>query len=88
MLKRDSSAGYSSATLATWPDGRESVLAQVSTLNASDFLFGGKGQGCIFVLAADFYRRARRFAMESIRNSWRNCITTTGLCTRWRALGV
>lgn len=63
-LKRDGSAGYSSATLATWPDGRESVLAQVTTLNASDFLFGGAGQGCTFVLAADFYRRVRRFAIE------------------------
>lgn len=64
VLQQDGSAGYSSATLALWPDGRESLVAQVSTLNATDFLFGGAGQGCTFVLSADFYRRARQFMME------------------------
>jgi rhamnosyltransferase len=60
-LAAASSAGYSSATLAMWPDGRSSVLTQSTRETRSDFLFGGVGQGCTFVLTADFYRRARDF---------------------------
>jgi rhamnosyltransferase len=60
-LAATSSAGYSSATLATWPNGRASVLTQSTRETRSDFLFGGVGQGCTFVLTADFYRRARHF---------------------------
>lgn len=54
-------AGYSSATLATWPNGKSAVLTQQSRATPSDFLFGGIGQGCTFVLAAQFYGRARDF---------------------------
>lgn len=60
-LRADSSAGYSSATLATWPDGKSAVLTQSSRATPSDFLFGGIGQGCTFVLSAQFYNRARDF---------------------------
>ena len=58
------SAGYSSATTAIWSDGREVVLSQRSTPTHSDFLFEGAGQGCTFVLTADFYMRFRLFATE------------------------
>ena len=55
------SVGYSSATVATWEDGRERVLKLSGMPTASDFLFEGAGQGCTFVLTADFYERVRRF---------------------------
>ncbi len=56
--------GYSSAVLATWPDGRQRVLRQRPDCTGSDFLFEGAGQGCTFVLSASFYERARRFVAE------------------------
>ena len=60
MLVASGSAGYSSATVATWEDGRERVLKLSSVPTASDFLFEGAGQGCTFVLSAGFYERVRR----------------------------
>jgi rhamnosyltransferase len=56
-------AGYSSATLAAWDDGRELLSAPAGTPTDSDFLFEGAGQGCTFVLTAAFYERLRRFVM-------------------------
>lgn len=53
--------GYSSATVALWSNGRSAVLSQVSTTTAADFLFEGAGQGCTFVLRADFYAKVREF---------------------------
>jgi rhamnosyltransferase len=61
MLTASGSAGYSSATLATWEDGREGVLKLSGAPSASDFLFEGAGQGCTFVLTTDLYDRVRRF---------------------------
>jgi rhamnosyltransferase len=61
MLIAGGSAGYSSATVATWEDGRERVMKLSGAPTASDFLFEGAGQGCTFVLAADFYERVRHF---------------------------
>jgi len=61
QLRRRGCAGYSSATLAVWPGGRSAVLSQSSRTTSSDFLFGGMGQGCTFVLTRDFYARARAF---------------------------
>ena len=61
MLAAGSSEGYSSATVATWEDGRERILKPSGTPTASDFLFEGAGQGCTFVLTAAFYERVRRF---------------------------
>lgn len=55
------SAGYSSATIATWPDGRELILRQAMRVREADFLFEGAGQGCTFVLRVEFYERVRRF---------------------------
>ncbi len=60
-VTEERAAGYSSWTTAVWANGRESVLRQVGTPTASDFLFEGTGQGCTFVLAAPFYERARHF---------------------------
>ena len=54
-------AGYSSATVAEWPDGRRAILRQSGAMRAADFLFEGAGQGCTFLLRADFYRRVREF---------------------------
>jgi rhamnosyltransferase len=61
MLVASGSAGYSSATIAAWEDGRERVLKLSGMPTASDFLFGGAGQGCTFVLTADLYERVRGF---------------------------
>lgn len=61
MLATHSSAGYSSATVAMWGNGRKQLLSLSGTLTASDFLFEGAGQGCTFVLTADLYERVRRF---------------------------
>jgi len=60
-LSHGDRAGYSSATLAFWPNGRSAVLTQSSRATRSDFLFGGIGQGCTFVLTAGFYARVREF---------------------------
>ena len=60
-LEAAAAAGYSSATLAIWPDGRSTVLKLSGRPTPSDFLFGGAGQGCTFALTAGFYRRARDF---------------------------
>lgn len=60
-LLRDRAVGYSSATIAAWAGGCERVLRQVGIPTRSDFLFEGAGQGCTFVLTADFYTRVRSF---------------------------
>src|SRR6185437_5624271 len=57
-------AGYSSATLAAWEDGRRRILRPSGAQSCCDFLFEGAGQGCTFVLAAGFYGRLRRFVMD------------------------
>lgn len=61
QLDLDRCAGYSSATVAVWPGGRSTILTQPSRATPSDFLFGGIGQGCTFVLSRGFYARAREF---------------------------
>lgn len=57
-------AGYSGTTIATWPNGRTSVLRQVPTMTAGDYLLEGAGQGCTFVLRADFYQKVRTFIVS------------------------
>lgn len=61
QLDRGTHAGYSSATLAVWPNGKSAVLTQSPRVTRSDFLLGGMGQGCTFVLTASFYARVRQF---------------------------
>jgi rhamnosyltransferase len=63
-LVEGGSAGYSSATVAAWEDGRERVLKPSGAPTASDFLFEGAGQGCTFVLTVDLYERVRRFLAD------------------------
>jgi rhamnosyltransferase len=60
-LSETQSAGYSSATIALWPDGRTALLRQADSITAGDFLFEGAGQGCTFVLRADLYEEVRQF---------------------------
>jgi rhamnosyltransferase len=62
-LAASGAAGYSSATVATWEDGRQRLLKLSGAPTASDFLFEGAGQGCTFVLSADFYERIRGFLL-------------------------
>jgi rhamnosyltransferase len=63
LATQERSAGYSSWTTAIWADGRESLLRQAVTPTRSDFLFEGTGQGCTYVLSAQFYERARQFLL-------------------------
>lgn len=57
-------AGYSSATVAAWADGRRRVLRPRAKQTSSDFLFEGAGQGCTFVLTAQFFERVRQFVTQ------------------------
>jgi rhamnosyltransferase len=61
MLRTENGDGYSCAVSAFWDDGTETVLRQAHSLTRSDFLFEGAGQGCTFVLTANFYLRLRGF---------------------------
>jgi rhamnosyltransferase len=68
MLADGGFAGYSSATTATWADGRERTLKLSGAPTTRDFLLEGAGQGCTFVLTAPFYERVRSF-LASHRDS-------------------
>jgi rhamnosyltransferase len=57
-------AGYSSATLATWPNGRTALLGHSARITPADFLFEGAGQGCTYVMCGPFYARMRAFAID------------------------
>lgn len=57
-------AGYSSSTLATWPNGRTALLAHSARMTPADFLFEGAGQGCTYVMRSPFYARMRAFAIR------------------------
>jgi rhamnosyltransferase len=59
LLRNADSVGYSSATVAEWEDGRSMLLSQSTAAKSADFLFEGAGQGCTFVLRADFYAQVR-----------------------------
>lgn len=62
-----SACGYSSSTIATWPNGRRTPLTHSARLTAVDFLFEGAGQGCTYVLRADFYAKLRTFLVSHRR---------------------
>lgn len=66
-LTTNQATGYSSAVLAVWPNGRERVLIQNPDQTDLDFLFEGAGQGCSFVLRADFVREVQKFVRENNR---------------------
>ncbi len=61
MLSSSGAAGYSSATLAVWENGRQRVLRPSGAPTSADFLFEGAGQGCTFVLTAALYEEVRSF---------------------------
>ena len=64
-IQSTTSVGYSSSVTAFWPNGREKSLHQSSHVTCADFLFEGAGQGCTFVLTADFFRRVQKFCIEN-----------------------
>lgn len=61
IMSQSPCVGYSSATIAMWPDGHRAVLRQRGAVTRADFLFEGAGQGCTFVLSSDFYESIRQF---------------------------
>ncbi len=61
-LRWSGADGYSAATRARWPDGRERVLAQTPRESLADYLFEGAGQGCTFVLSPGLFARLRAAA--------------------------
>jgi rhamnosyltransferase len=63
-LRASGGAGYSSATLAFWRNGRQRLIELAAAQGPADFLFEGAGQGCTFVMSRGFYERARRFVVE------------------------
>lgn len=63
-LAAQQGSGYSCPVTAFWDDGRESLLRQNPSPTRSDFLFEGAGQGATFVLASEFYGRARIFLSQ------------------------
>jgi len=65
QIRLNGAAGYSSAVTAVWPGAPEQVLRQVDRTTEADYLFEGAGQGCTFVLTADFYGRARDFILAN-----------------------
>lgn len=67
LQKRPDAAGYSSATIATWSDGRRRLQTQSTRTTQSDFLFEGAGQGCTFALQVAFYNQFRTLIYE---NPW------------------
>lgn len=61
QLDRTNASGYSSSVTAFWRDGRERTLHQDPRWRTADFLFEGAGQGCTFVLTAEFFRTLQTF---------------------------
>lgn len=59
VLKKAGAHAYSGAVTAFWSHGRSVTLEQCPEKTESDFLFEGAGQGCSFVITADFYSRLR-----------------------------
>lgn len=65
MLARTGADGYSSATIALWPNGRTRVIALNARQNSSDFLFEGAGQGCTFVITRTLYEDIRQYLIRN-----------------------
>lgn len=63
-LQTTGAVGYSSATIARWPTGKDRLINLSGPPNAADFLFEGAGQGCTFVLSAAFFERLRHFISQ------------------------
>jgi rhamnosyltransferase len=54
-------AGYSCSVTAIWSTGRRKTQTQTRKSRRLDFMFEGAGQGCTFVLQAEFFRRIQDF---------------------------
>jgi rhamnosyltransferase len=65
MLKSSNADGYSAAVTAFWPSDEEQLLVQSTKITDMDFFFEGAGQGCTFVLRADFARRVQKFVRDN-----------------------
>lgn len=61
QLLATNGAGYSSATVAQWSNGRKRIIRLDKPQSKSDFLFEGAGQGCTFLLTHALYDRIRDF---------------------------
>ena len=57
--------GYSSSVLAIWSSEKSKILRQNSVTRAADQLFEGAGQGCTFVLRADFFKQVQDFCNKN-----------------------
>lgn len=57
--------GYSSSVLAVWNAEKSKILRQNSVERAADQLFEGAGQGCTFVLRADFFKKVQDFCNQN-----------------------
>lgn len=64
-LVANTGSGYSSATLAEWPDGKTRKIRLNNSQSTVDFLFEGAGQGCTFILTRSLYTRVRTFLLEN-----------------------
>ena len=64
-IQSSNSVGYSSSVVAFWPSGKKKVLHQSPNVTCVDYLFEGAGQGCTFVLTADFFRKVQKFCIEN-----------------------
>jgi rhamnosyltransferase len=56
---------YSSCVEAEWPNGRRKLLTQNTITRDADFLFEGAGQGCTFVMTANFFHKAQQLLIKN-----------------------
>lgn len=63
-ITAENTAGYSSATVAAWENGRCKTLGLSGAQTRSDYLFEGAGQGCTFVMTVELYARVRQFLAQ------------------------
>lgn len=64
-LENSAASGYSSSALAVWPSGKQKLLRQAKRPRSLDFLFEGAGQGCTFILKADFFGYVKKFCVNN-----------------------
>ena len=86
ILNTDGAFGYSASTLAVWSNGKKIILRQSSKITKTDYLFEGAGQGCTFVLKADFFRKVQQFCIKnenSIKDFYYHDWLVYLLCRVW-----
>lgn len=64
MLRNSHACGYSSATKAIWPNGRQKKIAINSKQTSSDYFFQGGGQGCTFVINSGEFKKFQEFVRK------------------------